>query len=146
MLEYDSKKQEIILAQWQTCVKMANSVSQRRDTLNKLFVSLNIAILTAVSIGPVVRIIPIFAAGILACILWVLSIKYYRKLNSAKFEIIKSLENDLPLQPFADEWQRLKNCHGFIEATVIELLLPWIFIEIYQIYIVVFIVKSIYEV
>lgn len=28
---YDSNKSEIILAQWQTCVEMANSVSQRRD-------------------------------------------------------------------------------------------------------------------
>ena len=29
-------KTEIILAQWQTCVEMANSVSQRRDTMNNI--------------------------------------------------------------------------------------------------------------
>lgn len=27
-------KIEVILAQWQTCVEMANSVSQRRDSFN----------------------------------------------------------------------------------------------------------------
>lgn len=28
---------EALLSQWQTCVEMANSVSQRRDSMNNLF-------------------------------------------------------------------------------------------------------------
>lgn len=28
---------ELILAQWQTCVEMANTVSQRRDAMNNIF-------------------------------------------------------------------------------------------------------------
>ena len=28
-------KDELLLAQWQTCVEMANSISQRRDTMNQ---------------------------------------------------------------------------------------------------------------
>lgn len=44
-MEKDS--QENLLAQWQTCVEMANSVSERRDTMNNLFVTLNIAIIAA---------------------------------------------------------------------------------------------------
>ena len=43
-------KIEIILAQWQTCVEMANSISQRRDTMNNIFVTLNLAIIAAISI------------------------------------------------------------------------------------------------
>ena len=35
---------EIILAQWQTCVEMANSVSQRGDTMNNIFIKLNLAL------------------------------------------------------------------------------------------------------
>lgn len=33
----DSVITEIKLAQWQTCVEMANAVSARRDNLNNLF-------------------------------------------------------------------------------------------------------------
>lgn len=41
---------EILLGEWQTCVEMANSISQRRDSMNNLFITLNLAITTAVSI------------------------------------------------------------------------------------------------
>ena len=34
---------------WQTCVEMADSISHRRDTMNNLFVTLNIAIVAAIS-------------------------------------------------------------------------------------------------
>ena len=40
---------EILLSEWQTCVEMANSISQRRDSMNNLFITLNLAITTAVS-------------------------------------------------------------------------------------------------
>ena len=39
-----------ILAQWQTCVDMANATSQRRDSMNNLFATLNIALIAATSI------------------------------------------------------------------------------------------------
>lgn len=41
---------DVILAQWQTCVEMANSVSERRDSMNNLFVSLNVGIMATISI------------------------------------------------------------------------------------------------
>ena len=43
-------KIDILLAQWQTCVEMANCVSQRRDMMNNIFVTLNLAIVAAVSL------------------------------------------------------------------------------------------------
>lgn len=39
-MEQEDKDQDV-LAIWQTCVEMANGVSQRRDTMNNLFVTLN---------------------------------------------------------------------------------------------------------
>ena len=45
---HDSNKSELILAQWQTCVEMANSVSQRRDSMNNIFITLNLAILATI--------------------------------------------------------------------------------------------------
>jgi hypothetical protein len=35
---------EVLLAQWQTCVEMANAVSERRDNMNNLFVTVNLAL------------------------------------------------------------------------------------------------------
>ncbi|MDO4650165.1 MAG: hypothetical protein Q4B26_16110 [Eubacteriales bacterium] len=43
-------KTEMILVQWQTCVDMANSISQRRDSMNNIFITLNLAIIAAVSL------------------------------------------------------------------------------------------------
>ena len=40
---------ELLLAQCQTCVEMANVTSQRRDSMNNIFVTLNLAIIAAVS-------------------------------------------------------------------------------------------------
>ena len=46
----NESKDELLLTQWQTCVEMANSISQRRDTMNNIFVTLNLAIIAAVSV------------------------------------------------------------------------------------------------
>lgn len=45
------RNEDLILAQWQTYVEMANSVSQRRDAMNNVFITLNLALLTAVSLA-----------------------------------------------------------------------------------------------
>jgi len=81
-------KKDTVLEQWQTCVDMANSVSQRRDTMNNLFVTLNIAMVAALSIVWDVKSILISCAGIVICIVWLISINNYRLLNKAKFDVI----------------------------------------------------------
>ena len=58
------KKDEIILAQWQTCVEMANSVSQRRDTMNNIFVTVHLALVAAVSLTFNMESIFLLLAGI----------------------------------------------------------------------------------
>lgn len=102
-------KEEIILAQWQTCVEMANSVSQRRDSMNNIFITLNLALTTAVSFKFTIKSILILVVGILLCLLWILFIKNYKQLNSAKFEVINRLELQLPARPFNNEWETLQN-------------------------------------
>lgn len=62
-------KTEIILAQWQTCVEMANAISQRRDTMNNIFVTINLAILATVSFAWDVKSILILIAGMGICVL-----------------------------------------------------------------------------
>ena len=56
-----------ILQQWQTLVESANVVSQRRDVINGLFVTLSIAIITAVAALWDCRALPLLVAGCVMC-------------------------------------------------------------------------------
>ncbi|MSS37637.1 RipA family octameric membrane protein [Clostridium porci] len=124
-------KIEIILAQWQTCVEMANSISQRRDTMNNIFVTLNVAIIAAVSITWNIKSLFILIAGIVVCVIWLLFIRNYKLLNTEKFHVINSIEKNLPVQPFNDEWEKLKNNKKYTDGTKLEKTLPIMFIILY---------------
>ena len=93
---------EIILAQWQTCVDMANSTSQRRDAMNNLFATLNIALIAATSIVWDLKSIMMAVGGVILCSVWLAFVKYFRQLNEAKFKVINDLEKKLPEQPFSE--------------------------------------------
>ena len=126
-------KTEIILAQWQTCVEMANSVSQRRDTMNNIIVTLNLAIIAAVSITRDLKSLFILAAGIVVCIIWILFIRNYKLLNTEKFNVINDIEKKLPVKPFNDEWKKLKSNKKYRDSTKLENTLPIMFIVLYVI-------------
>lgn len=136
-------KESKILVQWQTCVEMANSVSQRRDTMNNLFVSLNIAIIAATSIMWDIKSIIIFVGGIATCLVWRKFINNFKLLNDAKFKIILEIESKLPEQPFADEWEYLKGMKSYRNGTKIENILPITFSIIYIIAIAVIVILKI---
>lgn len=108
LLKTTDDKTEIVLAQWQTCVEMANSVSQRRDTMNSIFVTLNLAIVAAISINWDVKSLFILVAGIVFSVIWLLFIRNYKLLNTEKFNVINDIEKKLPVKPFNDEWKRLE--------------------------------------
>lgn len=127
----DEKKTETLLAQWQTCVEMADSVSQRRDAMNNLFVSLNLALITAVSVIWDIKSIVLLFAGIALCIMWCFFIRNFKQLNVEKYYVINKLENKLPAKPFNEEWQRLTNNKKYKNGTTLEFSLPVIFIILY---------------
>lgn len=99
------KSEETLLTQWQTCVEMANAVSQRRDAMNNLFVTLNLAIVAAASFIWDAKTIMLLVSGIIVCVVWIFFIRNFRELNRAKFEVINKLEQSLPVSAFSDEWQ-----------------------------------------
>jgi hypothetical protein len=94
-------------------------------------------------------------AGVVLALVWRALLAYYRRLNAAKFDVINKLEERLPAQPYADEWAilhpgestepepelqrrqvvkwlrrwRRKTRHR--EATVIEQVVPLVFVMIY---------------
>lgn len=130
------KSEEILLTQWQTCVEMANAVSQRRDAMNNLFVTLNLAIVAAVSFIGDAKTVALLVSGIIVCVVWIFFIRNFRELNRAKFEVINKLEQSLPVSAFSDEWQSLKKSKKYIEGTKLEKVLPYAF---FVLYVVIFI-------
>lgn len=135
------ENKDIILAQWQTCVEMANSISQRRDTLNNLFVTLNMAILTAISIIWDLKSLIVSLTGVLLCIAWIFILRNFKILNNKKFKVINDIESKLPEKPFAQEWELLKKDSKYIEGTLLEYSIPSVFLISY-IVIVVILIKN----
>lgn len=90
-------------------VEMADRVSERRQSANSFYLSVNTAIiggaayLSQSAFGEL-GTLAVSAAGIAICFLWVRSVVSYKSLNAAKFEVITALEDRLPISPFKDEW------------------------------------------
>lgn len=122
-MEQEDKKQDVLTI-WQTCVEMANGVSQRRDTMNNLFVTLNIAVIAAVSWMWGVKTVFLCVAGLVICVVWLLYINNFKRLNTAKFRVIYDLEERLGVTPFKDEWDILKKTKHYLEGTKLERILP----------------------
>lgn len=123
----------VVLEQWKTCVEMANEISSRRDTMNNLFVTLNLAFIAAISLTWDAKISILSVVSIVVNIIWLLLIRYYKKINEAKYKIILKMEKDLPFQAFSDEWKVYKSGKYSINGTTLELLLPCTFITAYLI-------------
>lgn len=139
----DDQNKEFLLAQWQTCVEMANSISQRRDAMNNLFVTLNIAISATVSVVWDFKSLFIMIAGIMLCITWLLFINNFKILNAEKFHVINDIEQKLPEQPFSKEWELLRNNNRYSDGTKLEKILPIMFLLLYAVTVIAMIIIKI---
>lgn len=120
-------------------VEMADRVSQRRQSANSFYLSVNTLLVGGsvylATLNPSVwnRFV-ISAAGMAICALWVMNIASYKTLNSAKFNVITEVEKCLVIQPFSDEWVHLdpeedgKRHRPFHQ---VERIVPGVFIAIY---------------
>ena len=134
--EYGETYASVVLEQWKTCVEMANSNTEKRTNSNNIFITINAALLAVVSFSLDYKSIILSIVGIAVCAVWLCSIENYKKLSSVKYHIVNEIECQLPLAPFSDEWDRLKNEKQYIGLTKIEKVLPWLFIFLYTVSIV----------
>lgn len=121
---------EKIINLWQTAVEMANSISCRRDTMNNIFITFNLGIITAVFITLNYSVIILSVLGIVISGLWLKLIENYRILNRVKFEVIHILEEKMKYEIFKLEWEKLQNLKGYKDSSEYEKLFPWCFIII----------------
>ena len=162
---------DTILALYNSSVEMTDRTSARRAGANSFFLTLNTALAALVGIVSSARKppphgnLPTFdafglvltaVAGIILALAWRALLKYYRRLNSAKFDVINELEKQLPARPYTDEWKILHPDESldasspslpvwrfvkrwkhwrrdikFREATVVEQVVPLVFVVIY---------------
>lgn len=90
---------------YKLAVEMADKISARRTTANTFFLTLNSAIIL---LYDKVNSVFLSLMGIILVLSWWLLLKSYRELNSAKFQVIQKMEDNLPASPFKDEWEILK--------------------------------------
>lgn len=152
---YGSIYKKHLLEQYKLCVEMADRISARRSTANNFFLSVN-TLLVAV-IGVLSRLgsnsvsfsllwaIIASTAGILFCLCWATTIRRYRDLNMAKFNVINAIEKKLPASAFKTEWTYLcqeKKADEYKHLTAVEYWVPMIFVALYVLLIIVISILS----
>lgn len=129
-----STRTEDVIEIYKLLVEMADRVSQRRQSANSFYLTVNTAIIGASAY--VIRetqdtnIWIISLAGVAICILWIRSVLSYKSLNSVKFEVITELEKQLPVAAYSNEWRILNSKDGKRHTPFhkIEILVPLVFI------------------
>lgn len=135
----NSNKLNILNEQYKLYVEMADRISQRRQSANSFFLTINTALVGLVSYIHVGR--PelgfhwvIGLAGVILCFTWHRLVRSYKDLNTGKFKVIHEIEKKLPIQPYSDEWKMLgegKAKTKYLPVTIGELIVPIIFAAIH---------------
>ena len=143
---YGTQYNAALLEQWKTCVEMANSNTEKRTNSNNIFITINAALLSVVAFSLDYMSIIRSIVGIVVCVVWLYSIESYKKLSSVKYHIVNEIEVHLPLKPFTYEWEMLNCEKKYFGLTKIEKFLPWIFILLYVLAILLPILKWLHAV
>ena len=141
--KYGDRYIEHLLEQYKIYVNSAEKISDRRQKTNEFFLTLDAAFVTILgffskSQTEISNSILFIAclAGITICYLWYRIILSYKGLNTGKFKVIHYIEKRLPLALYDTEWEILgrgEKKETYWPFTHIELCVPWIFIGIYSI-------------
>jgi|SRR5215211_2522943 len=97
---------------YKLAVEMADRVSQRRAASLSLPFTANTALFAVLFGGSFKGGMWIVAmVGVIISVAWWALTKSYRELNTAKFQVITEMEENLDAQIFTDEWNALKERH-----------------------------------
>ena len=136
--QYGEKFRDHYLDIYKMYVHLADKISERRQSANSFYLSINTAIVGLVSYfksGDKEQVAPEFymlisVTGMLTCYLWYRLVQSYKQINSGKFKVIHQIEQNLPLAPYDAEWEMLgrgKDPKKYLPFTHIEILVPWVF-------------------
>ena len=133
----DESYQSHLLEQYKLYVTSAENISNRRQTANAFFVTVNTALVSLagyLNFGAD-RLLDFYwlisFAGIVISYMWYRLIRSYKDLNTAKFKVVHEIEKNLPISPYDAEWEavgRGENSKLYLPFTHIEIFTPWVFI------------------
>ena len=136
--EYGTEYKAHLLTQYKLFVETADRVSERRTSANNYLLTVNSVLVTLYGLAssfsydrPWLFVMPV--AGVLVCITWLVLIRSYRNLNTAKFKVIHELEEQLPAALFDREWDLAERGEGkaYKPLTHIEPYIPLVFAVLY---------------
>lgn len=147
--EYGTDYHAHVLEIYKLYVGMADKISERRQSGNSFFLTLNSAIVALVGYvnlsGDAAQnaasfswLIPV--AGMVLCYLWYRLVRSYKDINSGKFKVVHAIEKLLPLRPYDAEWTALgrgENPRLYLPFTNTEMFVPWVFFAIHLIVVIV---------
>ena len=110
---YPEPFRQSLLEQYKLCLQSADAASGRREASNRYLITLNVALVALYglqSAGSVnlYLLVPVAIAGLIVSFLSLHIIGGYKKLNTAKFDVILELEQYLPAAALGYEWELLK--------------------------------------
>jgi hypothetical protein len=137
--EYGESYRDHAIEIYKMYVEMADKISERRQSANSFFLTLNSAIVALVgyvnlsqdSTSPAASFFWLVAiSGMVLSFLWYRLIRSYKDINSGKFKVVHAIEKQLPLRPYDAEWTALgkdENAKLYLPFTHIEIYVPWVF-------------------
>ncbi len=153
--EYGSDYAPHLLEQYKLYVEMADKISERRQTANTFFLTINTALVAMLGIvwprmeglvGATWYTV-VGVAGLILCYSWYRLLKSYKDLNSGKFRVVHAMERLLPTRPYDAEWEsvgRGENPKLYLPFTHIETKIPWVFFGLYLVLIAISIIGKLF--
>ena len=128
--------QNHLLEQYKLYLTSAENISNRRQTANAFFVTVNTALVSLIGYlnfgnedsNSFYWLISI--AGIAISYMWYRLVRSYKDLNSAKFKVVHEIEKSLPVSPYDAEWEAVGRGDDpklYLPFTHIEIYVPWVF-------------------
>ncbi len=136
---YGTKFDDHLLEQYKLYVDSSQKLSDRRLSTNNYLFTINSSLLTL--LGVLATLLPerralaiIPAAGCLLSVAWALLLTSFKRLNAAKFDVIHELEQCLPTNVFAKEWERLIHAptRRYKAMSDVERFVPLLFLLFYM--------------
>jgi hypothetical protein len=155
---YGDRYRQDVLDLYKMFVASADKISDRRQTANAFFLTLNSTIIGLVGYlnssqdlkvanHYLYALVPL--AGMLICYMWLSMIRSYRNMNSGKFQVINVIEKMLPIRPYDAEWIALgrgQDSRRYLEFSQVEKNIPVIFFLIHLVVLAMSIYQAIYKV
>ena len=141
-LTYGEKYRDQLLEQYKLYLNMADKISDRRQSANTFFLTVNsalVALFTIPALGSTTWHVTVGIAGAVISYTWYRLIRSYADINSGKFKVVHQIELSLPIRPFDQEWLILGEGNDpkkYLPFSKIEMRLPWIFLGIYLVFLV----------